>query len=675
LSYSREQFYFAESLALALQAAKVDVWFDVQRLSPGANWQAGIEQGLAECNSLILVASRAALKSPYVRHEWETVLNAEHRVDVAFFEGVRLPPELEAGDGSIIDMRADFESGVARLVNNLESGLRQRDPVPHPDRLGIPQVVPPEVRHTTHLLAANALAVILLGTFLTDFNFWSFELVEAFFDPNTIWFFPFIAFTIGVVLLILRWRVLRRAVGYRVISLAFHVIAIVQMFVGLIAGLIVIVTPDPKTRFLGLIVFGITAALVFYSRRVTNVYFRTQNLLRWMPRGAATSPERSTLRGARGVSVPRQTAARQPVSVPFRVHFHTGDTRLARQIVAVMQKYGHVQAQNADQHLALITRKTDPREIEHLVAEVGSLIPIIAENIRFEKFAVIKPFQVVDYRRRNRSMLNAFAQYLRDPAAGALTYGVNVTPQNFSQTVRPSFSTRFNELQEAVPFINVIAAWSGRIVIGGMVAVTVISLFNVFTSPTSQRLPTPFPTREPTTSFVEMAATNDAIFGSVEANQLVTIEGAIGNLRYTLGGNWQTADGVPTDPDLLTMSEAYSENVTPLWSAVRFDTTFDNQSPIKLVALRFEVNENVLDRVARMAGDTPIPLTMSDPALTGHYVRLLSQTMSDGLTQPYSFVVESESETYAIHALVTGVEILSRTPPLEILEFVQSLST
>ncbi|MBL8156567.1 MAG: toll/interleukin-1 receptor domain-containing protein, partial [Anaerolineae bacterium] len=42
LSYSRSQYYFAESLVLRLQASGLAVWFDVQQLEPGSDWQRDI---------------------------------------------------------------------------------------------------------------------------------------------------------------------------------------------------------------------------------------------------------------------------------------------------------------------------------------------------------------------------------------------------------------------------------------------------------------------------------------------------------------------------------------------------------------------------------------------------------------------------------------------------------
>ena len=40
ISYSRRQLYFAESVVLHLQRAGPDVWFNLQKLTPGVDWSA-----------------------------------------------------------------------------------------------------------------------------------------------------------------------------------------------------------------------------------------------------------------------------------------------------------------------------------------------------------------------------------------------------------------------------------------------------------------------------------------------------------------------------------------------------------------------------------------------------------------------------------------------------------
>jgi hypothetical protein len=115
LSYSRQQYYSAEMLALHLQKLGISVWFDVQQLEPGTNWQTDILDGLNNADSVLLVASRAALASQYVEREWRSALEQNRPVIVALVERVRLPRDLRRTP--VIDCRANFETSIEKLHN------------------------------------------------------------------------------------------------------------------------------------------------------------------------------------------------------------------------------------------------------------------------------------------------------------------------------------------------------------------------------------------------------------------------------------------------------------------------------------------------------------------------------------------------------------------------------
>jgi hypothetical protein len=92
ISYSRNELYFAESLTLALQKKGLKVWFDLQQLEPGCDWQKEIRLGLETCQGLILIVSEASLNSPYVYLEWKTALEQGKQIYLAIFEPVNLAP-------------------------------------------------------------------------------------------------------------------------------------------------------------------------------------------------------------------------------------------------------------------------------------------------------------------------------------------------------------------------------------------------------------------------------------------------------------------------------------------------------------------------------------------------------------------------------------------------------
>lgn len=115
VSYSRRDYYFAESLSLQLLQHGVPAWMDVLELQPGSDWQASLFEAVDGCAAFVLVASPAALASPHVRAEWQRALAQRRRVLLlGWQQRVRLPPELQGCEW--LDFRGRFAPALARLA-------------------------------------------------------------------------------------------------------------------------------------------------------------------------------------------------------------------------------------------------------------------------------------------------------------------------------------------------------------------------------------------------------------------------------------------------------------------------------------------------------------------------------------------------------------------------------
>src|SRR5512147_1772063 len=95
ISYSRRQLYFAESVALTLQSSGLEVWFDLQKLAPGVNWESTLKEGYDNCERLVLITSHAAIQSSYVKAEWESALHKGREIILVLTEAVELPEALK----------------------------------------------------------------------------------------------------------------------------------------------------------------------------------------------------------------------------------------------------------------------------------------------------------------------------------------------------------------------------------------------------------------------------------------------------------------------------------------------------------------------------------------------------------------------------------------------------
>ena len=144
VSYSRKQLYFAESIALHLQQAGIETWFDLQQLGAGADWATTLKAGYENCERLVLVVSQAALASPYVEVEWDTALKNGREVILVVVEDVDIPEKLYGRP--TFDFRGDFDRAMELLASYLTGNLpAQHDPIQPPGRFPVPLQMPPAI--------------------------------------------------------------------------------------------------------------------------------------------------------------------------------------------------------------------------------------------------------------------------------------------------------------------------------------------------------------------------------------------------------------------------------------------------------------------------------------------------------------------------------------------------
>lgn len=117
ISYSRKDYYFAESLAFHLLRRGVAAWLDVKDLTPGGFWERDLEAALDAAECFVLVASPESVKSPHVRKEWERAKVQGKRIVIVLRRRVRLPQEL--ADCEVVDFRGAFAPSLRRLIQRL----------------------------------------------------------------------------------------------------------------------------------------------------------------------------------------------------------------------------------------------------------------------------------------------------------------------------------------------------------------------------------------------------------------------------------------------------------------------------------------------------------------------------------------------------------------------------
>ncbi len=158
ISYSRKDYYFAESLTFALIRRDVAAWLDVKDLRPGVDWEQRLESAIDMASCLVVIVSPDSLRSAHVAAEWKRALARGISVIVAHFRGSKVPPELTKMP------RVNFHGRFRPAVNSLIGHLKGQADKPPAKRQLWP--LPPIVGVTASLL----LVMVGLTMFVADWG-------------------------------------------------------------------------------------------------------------------------------------------------------------------------------------------------------------------------------------------------------------------------------------------------------------------------------------------------------------------------------------------------------------------------------------------------------------------------------------------------------------------------
>jgi hypothetical protein len=272
ISYSRRDYYFAESLAFHLLREGVPAWLDVKDLEPGRDWERDLERALDAASMLVLVATPHAIESERVRAEWQRALARGCRTVVVRFRGATLPPELQRSPS--VDFRGSFGPALRQLMALMAAGEGERAP-----SAAAPLPLPPWVVAMTLALAIPTIGYFLGATWSLEPNaeYRTFVLIAAPLLAAALAWFICIAFVRR------RMGMTRLAACLGVLALVFALPALAHSF----AGLSHLTSADALEKFSAHSRLG----LAFLASPVVGLAIlcvvRPEDLLRWTPTGKA----------------------------------------------------------------------------------------------------------------------------------------------------------------------------------------------------------------------------------------------------------------------------------------------------------------------------------------------------------------------------------------------------
>ena len=125
ISHSNLDHDVALAVVNALKRAGFDIWVDFENIRGGADWLCEIQAGIARCDAVVLVLSKASVESVWVERECLYAFQLKKPLLTALVADVLIP--LHLINIQYCDLRADAAAGMAKLLQSLNATLSSAD--------------------------------------------------------------------------------------------------------------------------------------------------------------------------------------------------------------------------------------------------------------------------------------------------------------------------------------------------------------------------------------------------------------------------------------------------------------------------------------------------------------------------------------------------------------------
>ncbi len=132
ISHSNKDSEISSKLADFLRRDGAEVWIDSTRISGGDSLPDAIGKGIDWCDTFILIWSKSAKNSRYVKMEWKCAFNIDKRIIPCVIDDGKLPTFLS--HLLYIDFK-DFEKGYLRLAGDLKLTIKEKEQKPELDTI------------------------------------------------------------------------------------------------------------------------------------------------------------------------------------------------------------------------------------------------------------------------------------------------------------------------------------------------------------------------------------------------------------------------------------------------------------------------------------------------------------------------------------------------------------
>ena len=357
VSYSRREVGFIDDLVRNLEQVGHEVWLDYRNLIPGKPWQDQIYEGIQKADVILLVVSKASLSSQNVEVEWQHVIEQDKRIILLVFEAVHLPEKLEKYEW--VDFRGNYKAGLKELLSQIEQPVQETHSVPETG-FKIPGIV-----WVTAILSV-IVAIYSVSAFWTLFIPW--------------------------LLIMLPYRVFKRNFNFAQVQAALMILPVALFMTGMT------ISDDTKLDTV-VTAFCISIPLIF----VLVLILRSPSMQRW-GKEQATLPR---------FADPYHPNNPHPRPVAFYVDYAPEDQKIASELIDVLKKYGHTQAQQVSDAESVFVMLSRYKRDSSANLQKQVVFPVVLQtNEKISKD--LSRVQWIDLRTGVRG-LDAIAQLLPEP--------------------------------------------------------------------------------------------------------------------------------------------------------------------------------------------------------------------------------------------------------------------
>ena len=125
ISHSNQDHEVALAVVNALRRAGFDIWVDFENIRGGADWLCEIQAGIARCDAVVAILSKASVESVWVERECLYAFQLKKPLLTALVADVLIP--LHLINIQYCDLRAEAADGLAKLLQSLDSLLTSPD--------------------------------------------------------------------------------------------------------------------------------------------------------------------------------------------------------------------------------------------------------------------------------------------------------------------------------------------------------------------------------------------------------------------------------------------------------------------------------------------------------------------------------------------------------------------